>query len=103
LIRTHSYETTYQEMTADNKDGYKDGDVIVSPYTGHDVETYRCKYSKETNELISKDLEAVSNYRKRDAVICKIINDSQGSEDGTVPPELIGGGIQDSEGALPSE
>ena len=102
LIRTHSYSTTYEEMTADNEKGYKDGDVIVSPYTGYDVRTYRCKYNKETNELISKEQEAISSFRKRDAVICKIIN-STGQTEPTVPPDLGGGGISDGGGALPPE
>jgi len=102
LIRTHSYSTTYEEMTADNEDGYKDGDVIVSPYTGHDVQTYRCKYNKETKELISREAEATSNYRKRDAVICKIIDPPEETTEPTVPPD-IGGGISDGAGALPPE
>lgn len=102
LIRTHSYSTTYEEMTADNEDGYKDGDVIVSPYTGHDVQTYRCKYNKETKELISREAEATSNYRKRDAVICKIIDPPEETTEPTTPPN-IGGGISDGAGALPPE
>jgi len=89
-------------MTADNEDGYKDGDVIVSPYTGHDVQTYRCKYNKETKELISREAEATSNYRKRDAVICKIIDPPEETTEPTVPPD-IGGGISDGAGALPPE
>lgn len=103
LIRTHSYETTYEEMTADNEKGYKDGDVIVSPYTGHDVETYRCKYNKETNELVSKEREAVSNYRKRDAVICRIIDSTGDTQPTTPPPDIAGGGISDGGGQLPPE
>lgn len=101
LIRTHSYSTTYEEMSADNEKGYKDGDVIVSPYTGHDVETYRCKYNKETKELISRELEATSNYRKRDAVICKIVGSTEAPPETTAPD--LGGGVSDSGGALPPE
>ena len=70
---TYEYDTIYREMYADNEDGYKDGDVIVSPYTGYKVTTYRCKYDKETGELISKTLEAVSTYKKIDKVVAKII------------------------------
>lgn len=102
-IRTHSYATTYEEMAADNEKGYKDGDVIVSPYTGHDVETYRCKYNKQTNELISKESEAVSNYRKRDAVICKIKSDTEETEETTAPTVIGGGNISEGGGALPPD
>jgi len=72
VLNTKPYSTSYQVMSADNSEGYKDGDVIVTPYTGYDVNTYRCKYDKETDALISKDFEAASYYRKRDEVICKI-------------------------------
>lgn len=101
LIRTHSYSTVYEEMRADNEKGYKDGDVITSPYTGYDVETYRCKYNKETKELISRELEAISNYRKRDAVICKIVGSTEETQPPTTPD--ISGGVSDSAGALPPE
>lgn len=70
---TYPFETIYREMYADNEDGYKDGDVIVSPYTGYKVTTYRCKYDRETGALISRTQEAVSTYRKVDQVIAKII------------------------------
>ena len=72
VIGTTKYSTTYKTMDANNKEGYKNGDYITTPYTGYKVKTYRCKYNKQTKELISKEFEADSNYKKRDAVICKI-------------------------------
>ncbi len=100
LIKTYSYSTTYQELPQNNDKGYKDGDVITSPYTGYDVEVYRCKYNKETKELISRALENTSNYRKRDAVICRI-KDSTDTTQPTTLPSM--GGVSDSGGALPPE
>lgn len=81
------YETVYQEMPADNEEGYKDGDVIVSGYNGFTVQTYKNKYSKETDELISTEPEAKSIYKRRDRVICKIIQEevSDPSEESTEP------------------
>lgn len=73
VLEKTPYTTVYKEMTADNEDGYKDGDRIVSPYTGYKIKTYRCKYSKETDELISREEEATSTYKKRDKVVCKIV------------------------------
>lgn len=67
------YKTVYEEMYADNPEGYEDGEQITSPYTGYNVYTYRCKYDKETKELISRDYEAFSDYSARDEVIVKII------------------------------
>ena len=74
------YNTIYEEMTDQNPEGYLDGDVIISPYTGYKITTYKCKYDKQTKELISKDKEVTSIYSKRDQVICKIV------EPETVPP-----------------
>lgn len=69
------YETIYQEMPADNEEGYKDGDVIVSGYNGFTIQTFKNKYSKETDELLSTEKEAKSIYKRRDRVICKIIQE----------------------------
>ncbi len=72
VLSTDPYETVYKEMEADNENGYKDGDVITSGYTGYKIRTYRCKYSKETDELLSSEVEATSTYDRRDKVVCKI-------------------------------
>ena len=46
------------------------------------------KYSKETNELISREVEATSVYSRRDEVICKIkVDPSQPTEPTEAPPE----------------
>lgn len=101
VIGTTKYSTTYKTMAADNKEGYKDGDYITTPYTGYKVKTYRCKYNKQTKELISKEFEADSTYKKRDAVICKI--ESQAPADNSQGIGGSGGGItSDSGGALPN-
>lgn len=103
VLNTTSYKVTYETMTADNEKGYKDGDEIVSGYTGYEVETYKCKYSKATGELISKDIVNTSKYRSRDQVICKIEEPKQEetkpTEPTTPPPGLdgTGGGITPDE------
>ena len=66
VLATYRYDTIYKTMPANNAQGYRDGDYITTPYTGYKVKTYRCKYSKETAALISRDFEATSTYRKRD-------------------------------------
>ncbi len=112
-INTYPYSTTYETMSADNPDGYRDGDYITEPYTGYDIKTYKCKYDKQTDALISRDFEANSNYNKLDAVICKIQADQQppSNEESYMPGiggnEISGGiggnGISDGIGALPDE
>lgn len=72
LSRT-PFETVYEEMTQEEAGDRKDGQQLVSGYTGHKVVTYKCKYNKETKELISREEEVVSTYKKRDRVLVKIV------------------------------
>jgi len=73
LIGSQSPETIYKEYYPDNGEGYKDGDVITSAYKGYTVRTYKLKYDKETDELIIREEDRVSKYKKRDKVVVKII------------------------------
>ena len=75
------YETKYEEIDPkNNPKGYKDGQEITSPYTGYHVVTYKNKYDKETNELISSTLERNYNYARRDRVIVKFITEEDKEE-----------------------
>lgn len=76
IVGVFDYETKYEEYPEDNEKGYEDGQTIVWPITGYGVDTYRCKYDKETGELISDEFEAYSDYDHRDQVIVKIISES---------------------------
>lgn len=98
---SYQYETIYKEMKADNEKGYKDGDTITSPTIGYDVVTYRCKYNKSNDELISKDFEAKSHFSKRDAVICKIISDTPAPTVEPTTPGIGNGGVTEENGSLP--
>ncbi len=90
ILATYDYTVSYQTMSANNTQGYKDGDYITEPYTGYDVRTYRCKYSKEDDSLLSREFEAESNYRVRNGVICRIDGSGIGN-----------GSVTDEDGALP--
>ena len=72
ILSVTNFKKVEQEMEANNPKGYKDGQTIVSPYTGYKIRTYRCKYDKATNAPISSEVEATSNYSARDHIICKI-------------------------------
>lgn len=74
--QTTPYDTIYEEYPPGNAKGYTDGHIIVTPYTGYVVQTYKEKYSKETDELISKEKWTYDTYNKRDLVICKIVSSS---------------------------
>lgn len=66
------WEEVYVLLTDANREQYAEfdiGDTIVTPYTGYEGKTWKCKYDKETGELISKDVEDESKYAKRDKQI----------------------------------
>lgn len=79
-LSSKKYETVYEEYAPDNKYGYKDGQELVSPYTGYKVNAYKCKYDKATDELISRELESVNNYSKRDRLLVKIVDPNKETE-----------------------
>ena len=84
-LDTYGWTTKYEEFTKDkNPKGYKDGEVITSPYTGYKYNTYMCKYSKADNTLIERIFIATSTYDKRDQVIAK---DVTPEEETTAPTE----------------
>lgn len=87
-LSSTKYETVYEEIKEeDNKQGYTDGQVLVTPYTGFKVNSYKNKYSKETDELLSSELEETSNYSKRDEVVVKIIKPEPPAPPETTPTE----------------
>ena len=55
--------------------GYTNGQVKQQPVTGYTVYSYKCKYDKETDQLISRDYEATSNYVKKDKIVIVVIPD----------------------------
>lgn len=65
-------ETKYKIYPENNPEGYEDGEVLQTAYTGRTIRTYRCKYSKASNELISSDYEATSDFAKRDRIVVAI-------------------------------
>lgn len=73
IVAVYDYKTVYKEYAPDNEEGYYDGQTITWPVVGYGVDTYRCKYSKATGELISREYEAYSDYDHRDMEICKIV------------------------------
>ena len=81
IIGTRYPDTVYEEYEKDNPKGYWDGQVIQTAYTGYSVKTYKCKYNKETDELISREFDVTSVYKHRDQVIVKIV------EPEPTPPE----------------
>ena len=80
IIGVESPDTIKKEFKPDNKEGYKNGEVITTPYTGYTVKTYKLKYDKETDELIAREYDRTSRYKKRDKVIAKIVKPAEPTE-----------------------
>lgn len=80
ITDTYKPKTEYRDFDYDNKEGYEDGDVIEEGVTGYNVKTYKIKYDKETNALLSRDYEANSRYTTVNKVIARV------EEDVTEPP-----------------
>ena len=65
-------KVVYQDFKYNNKEGYKDGEVIQTAYTGRTVKSYRQKFDKATDKLISSTYEATSRYKSRDKIIARV-------------------------------
>ena len=84
ILSVSSFKTVEEEIGPN--EGHKDGEVKTTPYTGYTVQTYKCKYDKETKELISREKEAYSEYDKRDKVVYKIIETTEPTQPETTEP-----------------
>ena len=66
-----SYPKTIEEEVEPGS-GHKDGEVKTTAYTGYTVQSYKLKYDRETDELISREKESYSVYSKRDKVVYRV-------------------------------
>ena len=78
IVDSEKPQTIEEEYTAAEAraKGYTNGQVKQQPVTGYTVYSYKCKYDKETNELISREYEATSNYVKKDKIVIVVIPDA---------------------------
>lgn len=79
ILRSISPKVEYIKVKEGS--GHKDGEVKTSGHTGYEVQSYKLKYSKETDELISREKEAYSVYSTQTRVEYKVIK-----EETTAPP-----------------
>lgn len=63
---------------------YTDGQVIVTPYTGYKVETYKTRIDKETGERTT-EWEAESRFDSRNKIVAKLVPKEEPKP--TDPPE----------------
>ena len=82
VLKSIPYETVYEEIDPENNPkGYKDGEVIVTPYTGYRVVTYKNKYSKATNELLESRQQRDYTYNFRNKVVVKFVTPTPPEEE----------------------
>ena len=91
IVDTESPKTIEEKYTpAEAKaKGYKDGQIKQQGVTGYTVYSYKCKYDKETDELISRDYEATSNYVKKDKIVIVVESEETeppATEEPSTPP-----------------
>jgi len=77
ITGTNGPTTVYEEYPPNNPEGYKDGEVIQTAYKGYWVNTYKNKYDKATGELIVREFDQKSAYKKRDKIIAKIVQPTE--------------------------
>lgn len=95
-----AYETIYEEH--DESSNYYDGQILQAGVTGIYARSYKCKYDKETNKLISEDFEARSHYPKVDKIVVKIVG-SETEPTETEPVETNPSETKPSESTTPPE
>ena len=85
VIASYPWKTEYKEIREGSADWgkYADGEVIVTPYTGYKVETYKIRTDKETGES-TREWEAESIFDTRNQLIAKVIKEETKPTD---PPE----------------
>lgn len=81
-LASEPYDVVYKEYPPDNEECYEHGDVVITPYTGYTVKSYKKLISKETGKTLKNVYITETKYVKRDKVICLIVDPTQ-----TTPPE----------------
>ena len=105
IVKNIPWKTVYKEFAPDNEEGYTDGQVISksSPYSSVESKSYRNKYSKETNKLISSKLENHETYDSRDKVVVKIVDPNPPTDPPTTDPPTSEPTTPDPSTTEPSE
>lgn len=85
IVEVLSPQTEEKHYAANNAEGYHDGQVLQNGVTGYTVYSYKVKYNKTTNELISRDYEATSNYVRKNKIV--VVIDAPETEPTEAPTE----------------
>lgn len=87
ITNTYTPDTEYVDFEYNNAEGYRDGDVIQKGTTGYYVKTYKLKYNKETNALISREFEANSQYKTVNKIVARVAAPEETTQPTVAPTE----------------
>lgn len=87
ITKTLKPETEYEDFPYNNRYGYEDGDVIEEGITGYQVKTYKCKYSRDTGRMTSRDYETTTRYETVNRVVARV--EEEPTEPETAPPTTL--------------
>ena len=72
IQNTYVPDTKYEDFKYNNPDGYLDGDVIQEGEDGYLIRTYMVKYDRSTNEQLSRNSIADSEYESIDRILARV-------------------------------
>lgn len=72
IQNTYVPDTKYEDFKYNNPDGYLDGDVIQEGEDGYLIRTYMVKYDRSTNEQLSRNSIADSEYESVDRILARV-------------------------------
>lgn len=65
-------ETEYVDFIYNNSQGYKDGDVIQEGTEGHEVKSFKVKYSSTNGKKLSSDWVATTKYPGEKQIVARV-------------------------------
>ena len=72
ITNTYTPTTEYKDFPYDNKEGYKDADVIEEGSAGYQVKTYKVKYDTESGRELSRDFITTSQYPASNRIVARV-------------------------------
>lgn len=83
ITKTKDFKTEKKEFPFKNEEGYKDGDVVREGITGYTIKTYKVRYDMRTNEVLSRDYVATTEYESVNRIVADVLPEE------TVPPTTV--------------
>ena len=83
ITKTKDFKTEKKEFPFKNEEGYKDGDVVREGITGYTIKTYKVRYDMRTNEILSRDYVATTEYESVNRIVADVLPEE------TVPPTTV--------------